>query len=349
VGLIHPRDLATWRRWQRGRHRIRFVRDALTPSRSSRAAELTLLVPVGSNPTKLVALDSRSVTSVRALHGVITPRDPVAVVSSVHSAGELMALQVGRAEHGMARLAGVPESVEVVVSAGHYLPAGAFVQQLAEQRGLCHVVVQHGLLTPFAPPLPPHAHLFAFSDSDAAFWATERDDVTSEVIGSSLLWEAAALERPEDVSLWARPIHLGQLHGAELSRRGKVRAVEDLWSRTGAVYRPHPAETDRLSRLRHRAWERSGMVVDRSGRSLRELNAPVVSAFSTGILEAAARGLPAWAHYPSPPKWLEEFWERYRINRWSRGADPTPPPELPQVNPVEGLRVALNRLVGEAR
>jgi hypothetical protein len=309
---------------------------------------LTVLMPAGRQPRALVALDSRSVTTVRALHDLMASEDAVAVVSSVHTPGELMALRNGSAQHDIARLAGIPESVAVVASAGHFLPAGAFAQRLAEQRGLSHVVVQHGLLTPYAPPLPPRSHLLAFSESDAAFWATERDDVTYEVVGSSLLWEAAR-DRPDDVSLSARPIHLGQLHGAELSRRGKVRAVEDLWARTGAIYRPHPAEADRLSRLRHRAWERRGMVLDRSGRPLRELDAPIVSAFSTGILEAAARGLPAWAHYPSPPAWLEEFWERYSIRRWSPRADPTPPPEIPQANPVEGLKAAMSRLVGDGR
>jgi hypothetical protein len=287
------------------------------------------------------------VTTARALHDLVASDGTVALVSSVHTSGELMALWKGPWQVGPAPLARMPESLAVIVSAGHYLPAGAVAQRLAEQRGLSRVVVQHGLITPFAPPLPPRAHLLAFSGSDAAFWAGGRDDVTHEVVGSSLLWEAAS-GRPDGVRLSARPVHLGQLHGAELPRCGMVSSVEDLWQRTGASYRPHPAEVDRLSRLRHWAWERDGMVIDRSNRPLRELNSPVVAAFSTGILEAAARGLPAWAHYPSPPAWLEEFWERYAIRRWSPGADPTPPPDLPADDPAQTLKAAVRRLVREA-
>lgn len=37
---------------------------------------------------------------------------------------------------------------------------------------------------------------------------------------------------------------------------------------------------------------------------------------SHGVLEAAARGLPAWVDYPDPPEWLEEFWARYGLQRW---------------------------------
>ena len=45
----------------------------------------------------------------------------------------------------------------------------------------------------------------------------------------------------------------------------------------------------------------AGITIDRSGIPLRELGAPVVSVFSTGVLEAAAAGLPAWVTLPDPP------------------------------------------------
>ena len=47
-----------------------------------------------------------------------------------------------------------------------------------------------------------------------------------------------------------------------------------------------------------------------------DLPNPVVSIFSTGILEAAARGRDAWVDFPHPPLWLEEFWERYGMHRF---------------------------------
>jgi hypothetical protein len=80
------------------------------------------------------------------------------------------------------------------------------------------------------------------------------------------------------------------------------------------------------------AYERAGITVDRSGAPLVELAAPVVSVFSTGVLEAAARGRQAWVDFPRPPAWLGEFWERYGMHRL--GSEPTPAPALPDVEPA---------------
>ena len=99
-----------------------------------------------------------------------------------------------------------------------------------------------------------------------------------------------------------------------------TRSVTDFWRRTGAIYRPHPREEDRLSRAQHALWRRMGMKFDTSS-SLSTLARPVVSAFSTGVLEAAARGVPAWVYHLDPPRWLEEVWDRYGMRRW--GEPPT--------------------------
>ena len=72
------------------------------------------------------------------------------------------------------------------------------------------------------------------------------------------------------------------------------------------------------------AYERAGIAVDRSGTPLVDLVAPMVSVFSTGVLEAAAQGRDAWVDFPRPPAWLGEFWERYGMHRL--GSDPTPAP-----------------------
>ena len=76
---------------------------------------------------------------------------------------------------------------------------------------------------------------------------------------------------------------------------------------------------------------RMGIEVDRSGVPLFQTHSPVVSAFSTGVLEAAARGVPAWVSYPAPPAWLGEFWERYRMRPW--GGPPTPIADVPATEP----------------
>ena len=122
------------------------------------------------------------------------------------------------------------------------------------------------------------------------------------------------------------PTYLGQLHGAELPRRELAAAAEAFCRTTGATYRPHPSERDRASRRQHALWERAGIHVDHAGGPLAEVGTPVVSVFSTGVLEAAARGIPAWVDFPRPPIWLAEFWTRYRMSQW--GGAPTPSPVL---------------------
>ena len=114
-----------------------------------------------------------------------------------------------------------------------------------------------------------------------------------------------------------------------------VRAAEEVCRTPGAVYRPHPSERDRRSRALHARWEAEGIRIDRSGTPLRELAAPVVSVFSTGVVEAAAAGLPAWVHCPDAPPWLEAFWERYDLARW--GGPPTASPERPDVEPSRAV------------
>jgi hypothetical protein len=211
------------------------------------------------------------------------------------------------------------------MSIGHYLPAGALAHRVATKRGLPFVVVQHGLLTPWAPPPPPGCRFLAWSDADAAFAAREWPEVRAETVGSQLLWLAGrSADRRAEAG--GTPIFLGQLHGLELDRSVTIRTVNALAAEGSLVYRPHPAERDILSRLQHRRWERRGVAIERDGPPLRETNAPVIAIFSTGLLEAAAAGLPAWAACSRPPAWVEEIWSRHRISRW--GSDePTPAPD----------------------
>jgi hypothetical protein len=51
--------------------------------------------------------------------------------------------------------------------------------------------------------------------------------------------------------------------------------------------------------------------------------------FSTGILEAAAAGIPAWVDFPDPPPWLVEIWQRYEMKRFGTSV-PTEAPVTAQ-------------------
>ena len=72
-----------------------------------------------------------------------------------------------------------------------------------------------------------------------------------------------------------------------------------------------------------------------------ETRSPVVSVFSTGVLEAAARGLAAWVHTPGAPDWLSALHARYSMSPW--GASPTPPPPATGQEPARTVALALTR------
>lgn len=335
MGLRFPTELPDWQRWQANRHPARRLKALLR--RSAAGPTSAVLASRGDGPARLlVVLESTSATS---LYALIEPLRhladvPVAVAapSDVTDRLPCNGWRVGPvAPLDLAR--DLPE-VRLVLAAGHYLPLGDDAFRQATARGIPFVAVQHGLMTPLAPPLPPGSHLLAWSEPDADYWRSGRTDVTFSVVGSQLLYQAATASA-EHVSRFVRPTYLGQLHGAELPRLGMTRAATDFCLRTHAAYRPHPSEQDRLSRLTHAAWERLGIEIDRSGVPLFQTDRPVVSAFSTGVLEAAARGIPAWVHYPEPPSWLREFWGRYVMQPW--GGEPTPAPVLPEVEPAQAI------------
>ncbi len=316
MALRHPVDLGAWQRWDARRHLLRRIKAAIRTERPAQGA--IWLATRGADAPVVAVLESRAASSVQALiaplahtqsGAVYAPFDP-----TPHLPGDGW---VSRQVDAVVLARHVPLS-HTVMSAGHFLPLGAAAYEQAIQLGLRFVVVQHGLLTPFTPPLPAQCHLLAWSEEDADYWRSNRDDLTTAVVGAQLLWQAA--QHPCELSA-DRPVFLGQLHGAELPRLGATRAAILFTRMTGATYRPHPSERDAVSRLEHTAFERLGIEIDRSSSPLATINRPVAAAFSTGLLEAAARGLPAWAFYPSPPRWLSQFWERYEISTW--GQEPT--------------------------
>ncbi len=334
MALNHPRDLDAWHTWQRSRSPLRAWRDRFR-SEPPLTGHLSASSP---EPRVLVVLDWLAPTSLMALHSM-TPHlsVPYAVLSPTPFPDG------GPSTPLAPRPDVVPEglsSVSVVVSAGHYLPLGSVALTWSRRLGAEYVAVQHGLLAPHVPPLAPDSRLLAWSAADADFWRSGRDDVRTDVVGSQLLWEAAL--RPGVVTD-DRPTFLGQLHGAEIGRRAMARFTGRFCRAEGLRYRPHPSEKDRLSRWQHAVWRRQGIDFDDGTVPLRDLPTPVVSVFSTGILEAAARGVPAWSAYDAPPRWLEEFWERYAMSRY--GHQPTPTPARPALEPAAAVAAAVEALL----
>lgn len=328
VGLRFADDLAAWRRWQESRNPLRALK-----ARTRRAPQPRLVLHLrGESPSILLAVEATTPSAVAAAAAPLVHLGdlPVAVLAPADVTALLPGSWTTQVYEPGARPPGDLQGLRAVIATGHYLPAGAAAYAWSLRVGARFLVVQHGLLTPFAPPLPPRAHLLAFSARDAEFWMAGRSDVTSAVVGSQLLWSAA--QRPRPAEIGTRPLFLGQLHGAELSRRTAARTAARFCRDVGADYRPHPAEVDRRSRWQHAAWERQGIRVVRGGELLAQAR-PVVSIFSTGVLEAAAAGIPAWVTCEGPPVWVREFWDRYELVRWGDGA-PTPAPPVPPVEPA---------------
>ncbi len=344
MGLRFPSDIEAWQHWHERRHRLRRLKARATGAGRPPGEPSWHLASSSETPKIIIALDTPNPTSVASLLGPwrSSPGAGVAIVAPFALAplvGDTFTDRPVTADAVDDLVAGA----RVAVGAGHYLPVGGAVCRAARRHELPFVMVQHGLLTPLAPPLPAGAHLLAWSEADAEFWRSGRSDVTTEVVGSQLFASAAA--RPCLTSAAdAPPVYLGQLHAAELSRAGLARAADRFCRANGATYRPHPSETDKVSRAVHALWRRRGIRVDTAGGPLSDLSSPVVSVFSTGVLEAAARGLPAWVDYPNPPAWLSEFWQRYAMARW--GGAPTAAPLPPEREPAAAVAERLRQLAG---
>lgn len=330
-GLRHPADLAAWRRWHESRHPVRSAaRSVRARLRPVAAAQADLLTP-GPDADVLVAVEATHASVDRAVIAPLAHLE-AARTAIVAPTGWQPPEAYARHSRRTIRLADLSTEVRPrsVLAAGHYTEIGAAAFAASRQHRSTFFVAQHGALTPVAPPLPPDAHLLAWSDLDAAFWTSGRTDVQMTAVGSQLLWTAS--ER-RDGSPSAGPLtYLGQGHAAEIRRSRLARAALVTCREHGAVYRPHPSERDVTSRAVLAAYDRAGVTVDTRGVPLADLDAPVVSVFSTGVLEAAARGRDAWVDFQRPPAWLGEFWERYAMHRL--GTLPTPAPARPEHEPA---------------
>lgn len=335
-GLEIPSDLAAWHRWSARQHRLRTLRSKLRSA--PREPVVTTYRNSAAPPTLIVAVASTNASARAALFAPLahSADTSIAVISDVDCAHLLPEWEVSTNPWRS-----MMPSARVVLGDGHYLSLGHEVWSAARERSIPYFVSQHGALTPLAPPLPPGAHLLSWSDQDSAFWASNRTDLTGTTVGSQLLWEAS-LAGQDQVSARADEsvTYAGQLHGNELPRWGMSRAALAFCRANGAVYRPHPNERDRLSRMAHATFVRAGIQFDTASQPLSAGRGGLVSVFSTSVLEAAASGRSTWVDYPDPPPWLASFWTRYGMRRW--GDEPTPRPDLPTEEPAAHImRVVL--------
>ena len=353
--LKYPLDLDAWQAWQRRQKKLKWAKyklnSLLDSARSRTVAEEPvrgLLYTRGTKPQVLIVMDSFSPTNRNAILEPLKYLDAVDVAlwvpedASEYLDGQYASERYSRKDWSEQEISGdelkslLPD-VRIVLSAAQFLGRGAAAYEFSRAIGAEYWMVQHGLLVPQAPPLPVGCTLLAFSEADAEFWASGRRDVTTHAVGSQLLYlaaqKAAGAEAQKQNDL--EPIFLGQMHGAELPRASFAYASHSFLKKFGGSYRPHPSEKDKLSVLTHKLWEKEGIRIDRSGTPLNEVPNPVVSIFSTGVLEAAIRGIPAWVYHPAPPAWLVEFWDRYGMNRW--GSEPTPAPVQPEKEPARRI------------
>lgn len=353
--LKYPLDLDAWQAWQRRQKKLKWAKyklnSLLASARSRTVAEEPvrgLLYTRGTKPQVLIVMDSFSPTNRNAILEPLKHLDAVDVAlwapedASDYLDGQYASERYSRKDWSEQEISGdelmrlLPD-IRIVLSAAQFLSRGAVAYEFSRAIGAEYWMVQHGLLVPQAPPLPVGCTLLAFSEADAEFWASGRRDVTTHAVGSQLLYlaaqKAAGAEAQKQNDL--EPIFLGQMHGAELPRASFAFAAHSFLKKYGGIYRPHPSEKDKLSVLTHKLWEKEGIRIDRSGTPLNEVPNPVVSIFSTGVLEAAIRGIPAWVYHPAPPVWLVEFWDRYGMNRW--GSEPTPAPVQPKKEPARRI------------
>lgn len=353
--LKYPLDLDAWQAWQRRQKKLKWAKyklnSLLDSARSRTVAEEPvrgLLYTRGTKPQVLIVMDSFSPTNRNAILEPLKYLDAVDVAlwvpedASEYLDGQYASERYSRKDWSEQEISGdelkslLPD-VRIVLSAAQFLGRGAAAYEFSRAIGAEYWMVQHGLLVPQAPPLPVGCTLLAFSEADAQFWASGRRDVTTHAVGSQLLYlaaqKAAGAEAQKQNDL--EPIFLGQMHGAELPRASFAYASHSFLKKFGGSYRPHPSEKDKLSVLTHQLWEKEGIRIDRSGTPLNEVPNPVVSIFSTGVLEAAICGIPAWVYHPAPPAWLVEFWDRYGMNQW--GQEPTPAPVQPKKEPAQRI------------
>lgn len=332
MGLRIASDIGEWHRWQQRRHLARHAKDLLLGRRKAEEPHATLVQ--GSPGADIAVLvDATHASMANAVLAPLRwiPPDRVILVLGpgvrLDAAGTVTVTRVSDLGHHLG-------SATTLLGCGEYTDIGAAAWGWARRTGAATFVSQHGALTPHAPPLPSGSTLLAWSEAEGAFWRSGRADVQDVEVGSQLLWAAGTGPAGAPATGARGQItYLGQGHAAEIPRARMVEAALRFCRAHDATYRPHPSERDVTSRSVLAGYRRAGITVGTSGVPLVDLEAPIVSVFSTGVLEAAARGRDAWVDFPRPPAWLGEFWERYGMSRF--GGPPTPAPARPRVEPAQ--------------
>lgn len=372
AGLIHPKSMELWNDWAMSR-RSRSARPTvpgtggqgeggdgpgwILHSRDGESSERVLIALDDADPMSRQGLLG-SLPYLRAGIDVLTPawvrvrRRPLVGQAHHDAAAEetLQALLPELAGPGWERTPfDSPRDVarretSAVMSLGRHLPGGAAAHVIASRLDVPEYVVQHELLTPYAPPLPVGSRLLAWSEADAEFWRSGREDVRATAVGSQMLWQAAHEERAqvaaasrsedtgEGAALSERIVFLGEVGRAELPRRQLIQAGARYCIERGGLYRPGPEETGLAARVRHRRWRRRGIEFAPTDVPVPEITSPIVAVLSGHVLLAAARGRDAWIYLPGAPGWVHEYWARYGLH--PVGADPTPPPRMPDEEPA---------------
>ena len=319
IGTVEPvvsRDLETWQTWQKRRRRLSRALHTVRRAAGTRPVEPQLQLTGTPDADVVVGFDTTNPPMVRTFEAVIRALQARGTTVSAVDAGDARLRPLVDAPTSPLNPGALHAST--YVSIGHFAPVGHAVWRASRRQGGRFVVLQHGLLTPFVPPLASGSHLLAWTSADAQYWSAARADVTSAVVWSApLAWARQdSAESPRAVAHLDRPLFLGQMHGAELSWPTKITSALTFCTQTGADYRPHPSEISLLSRSAHRALRTAGVTVAIDAAPLTSVDRPLVSMFSTGLVEAAAAGLRTYGFAQSPPRWLNSFWDRYRIGTW---------------------------------
>jgi hypothetical protein len=343
VGLLHPDDLSAWRRARGSRPALGRLAVGLRELTHDPRFELFI---GGSAPKLLVALESTSVADRTAVLAPLKHLDMTKVaVLAPFGAGPVLP------QHPWDTKILFPEELpryfdrmNAVLATSNHTDVGASAYDFSQTATCPFYVVQSTLVSPYSPPLPSGATLLGWSEDDIAFWrdgSAQAATAVNTVVGSQLLW-AAAQDRIDEPNKAAATTYLGQLHEGALGPKQMAKAAEEFCVAHDAVYRPHPAETDRRARSIHERFVRVGISLDQSQTPVRAFDGPVVSPYSTGVLEAAARGLPAWVDFPQPPRWLCELWERYAMVTYGE-PKPTPSPIITNFEPAYAIGITIDR------
>src|SRR5699024_8862096 len=125
----------------------------------------------------------------------------------------------------------------------------------------------------YAPPLPPHSTLLAWTEADGQFHRSGREDVEVRAVGSQLLWQLAHEGRADgdgrdrqevtaELITSQRPVFLDQEETPGLPRRLSVRAARSFCRSESAVLRPRGSRRDALTRGLHTVLRRRGVAFE---------------------------------------------------------------------------------------